>query len=396
MTTAPPELGALLAERPADARERARRALTDLAGDRPLVLHGAGGVGRSVLAALRAGGIEPLCFSDGAAKPGADQIEGVDVLPLSDAVARHGEGAVFVVTILNPRFPYTEVRESLITAGAQTVCSFIPVAWAHPDGLLPHYAVDLPQRVLEQAGAVREAYALFEDERSRREFRAQVAWRLTADFSLLADHLPTSEQYFSRDVLELRNDDVFVDCGAFDGDTIQSLVAHRPDGVARIIALEPDPENLRALEARLDALGAGVRERVSVLPWAAGARRGMARWGLPGTSSAGLDSAGELEVQVAPLDELLERGIAPTYVKMDIEGAEPDALQGASQIVTRHRPTLAICVYHAQDHLWRLPLAVAALVDDYRFVLRRYESDCWEVVLYAIPRERARGDALAR
>jgi FkbM family methyltransferase len=276
------------------------------------------------------------------------------------------------------------------------VCSFIPVAWAHPDGLLPHYAVDVPQRVLEQAGAVREAYALFEDERSRREFRAQLAWRLTADFSLLADHLPTSEQYFSRDVLELRADDVFVDCGAFDGDTIQSLMAHRPDGVARIVALEPDPENLRALDARLDALGADVRERVSVLPWAAGARRGVARWGLPGTSSAGIDSAGELEVEVAPLDELLERGITPSYVKMDIEGAEPDALQGASQIVTRHRPTLAICVYHAQDHLWRLPLAVAALVDNYRFVLRRYESDCWEVVLYAIPRERAGADALAR
>jgi hypothetical protein len=73
---------------------------------------------------------------------------------------------------------------------------------------------------------------------------------------------------------------------------------------------------------------------------------------------------------------------------MDIEGAEPDALAGARRTITEHRPTLAICVYHVQDHLWTLPLAVADLVEDYRFVLRRYLSDCWEVVLYAIPRER--------
>jgi hypothetical protein len=125
-----------------------------------------------------------------------------------------------------------------------------------------------------------------------------------------------------------------------------------------------------------------------VLPWAAGAERGVARWSLPGTSSAGIATDGELEVQVAPLDELLERDIVPTYVKMDIEGAEPDALRGAHATVTAHRPTLAICVYHVQDHLWSLPLAVAALVEDYRFVLRRYLTDCWEVVLYAIPRER--------
>jgi FkbM family methyltransferase len=388
MTAPVPELEALLAERPEDARARARGAFAAVAGDRPVVLHGAGGVGRSVLAALRADGVEPLCFSDGGAQPGAAPVDGVDVLPMAEAVARHGADAVFVVTILNPRFPYADVRDALAAAGATTVCSWILVGWAHPDGLLPHYAVDQPHRVLEQADAVRAAYALLADDTSREQFRAQLAWRLTADFDVLGPHLPTSEQYFSPDVLTLHADDVFVDCGAYDGDTVASLLDHRPEGVRSIVALEPDPENLAALEARLAALTSELRDRVVVLPWAAGARRGVARWSLPGTSSAGIATDGELEVQVAPLDELLERDIVPTYVKMDIEGAEPDALAGARGTVTGHRPTLAICVYHVQDHLWTLPLAVSELVDDYRFVLRRYLSDCWEVVLYAIPAER--------
>jgi len=389
VTAVVPELEALLAERPADARVRAAGAFAAVAGDRPVVLHGAGGVGRSVLAALRADGIEPLCFSDGGAQPGAAPVDGVAVLPMAEAVARHGAETVFVVTILNPRFPYAEVRDALTAAGAATVCSWILVGWAHPEGLLPHYAVDLPHRVLEEADAVRAAYALLDDDVSREQFRAQLAWRLTADFEVLGEHLPTSEQYFSPDVLTLNAQDVFVDCGAYDGDTVASLLEHRPEGVRQIVALEPDPENLAALEARLATLTPELRDRVVVLPWAAGAHRGTARWSLPGTSSAGFAGDGELEVQVAPLDELLERAIVPTYVKMDIEGAEPDALRGAQTTVTTHRPTLAICVYHAQDHLWSLPLAVAALVDDYRFVLRRYLTDCWEVVLYAIPAERA-------
>jgi FkbM family methyltransferase len=383
------DIDALLAETPDAARERAAGAFAAVAGDRPVVLHGAGGVGRSVLAALRADGIEPVCFSDGGAQPGAEPVDGVAVLPVAEAVARHGSDAVFVVTILNPRFPYASVRAGLTDAGAQLVVPWILVAWAHPDGLLPHYAVDLPHKVLEQADDVRAAYALLGDDTSRHQFLVQLAWRLTADFDVLGDHLPTSEQYFSADVITLRDDDVFVDCGAFDGDTIASLIDHHPAGVQRIYALEPDPDNLEALNARLAGLGPAVADTVEVLPWAAGAERGTARWALPGTSSAGMAADGELEVEVAPLDELLHLGVAATYIKMDIEGAEPDALAGARETIGRHRPTLAVCIYHVQDHLWSLPLQVAGLVDgDYRYVIRRYLSDCWEVVLYAIPADR--------
>ena len=92
-------------------------------------------------------------------------------------------------------------------------------------------------------------------------------------------------------------------------------------------------------------------------------------------------------MQIAPLDELLA-GTAPTYIKLDIEGAELDALRGAAGLVREHRPVLGLCTYHVQDHLWKLALAVDELVDDYRYELRRYERDNWEVVLYAIPAER--------
>jgi hypothetical protein len=87
------------------------------------------------------------------------------------------------------------------------------------------------------------------------------------------------------------------------------------------------------------------------------------------------------------LDDLLPSTI-PTFIKMDIEGAEPDALRGASKLIAEHTPVLAICLYHAQEHLWQIPLLLQSLNSTYNFYLRRYADECWEIVCYAVPKSR--------
>jgi hypothetical protein len=76
---------------------------------------------------------------------------------------------------------------------------------------------------------------------------------------------------------------------------------------------------------------------------------------------------------------------APTFIKMDIEGAEPDALEGARHTFEMHHPAAAICVYHASEHLWRVPLLLQAMCPDSKIYLRRYAEECWELVVYAVP-----------
>ena len=78
-------------------------------------------------------------------------------------------------------------------------------------------------------------------------------------------------------------------------------------------------------------------------------------------------------------------GWAPTHVKLDIEGAESDALDGMTGLLTAVRPRLAVCAYHRPDHLWTLLLQLAALDLGYRFHMRCYGAQCFETVLYAIP-----------
>jgi hypothetical protein len=70
---------------------------------------------------------------------------------------------------------------------------------------------------------------------------------------------------------------------------------------------------------------------------------------------------------------------------MDIEGAEIDALAGARRIIEKDRPVLGICVYHRQDHLWRIPLLISSLSNDYKIFLRPYSDEGWELVCYAVP-----------
>jgi hypothetical protein len=81
-------------------------------------------------------------------------------------------------------------------------------------------------------------------------------------------------------------------------------------------------------------------------------------------------------------------GVIPTFIKMDIEGAEPRALAGACETIRKHAPFLAICVYHELEHLWQIPLAIKAIREDYQIFLRRHAADHWETVCYGRPIQR--------
>jgi len=95
-----------------------------------------------------------------------------------------------------------------------------------------------------------------------------------------------------------------------------------------------------------------------------------------------VDPAGETYAQSVSLDSLVLAG-PPSLICTDIEGAELDALQGATRTIEKASPDLAICVYHAVDQLWRVPLFVKSQQAGYKFVLRNYTGFTAETVLYA-------------
>jgi FkbM family methyltransferase len=247
----------------------------------------------------------------------------------------------------------------------------------------------LPYRILEQAGEIPSGFELLADDVSRNEFLTQLRWRCLMDYDCLPAHEPPADMYFSPDIVQLTNEEVLIDCGAFDGDSVKLFLDRVNSRFRRILAMEPDPTNQKALAAYVASLPAETSAKIEVFPYALGKESRTVWFRADGTVSSKItDNKDGVEVQVRRLDDLLEGSECPTIIKMDIEGAEVDAIPGAAKTIARCRPILAVCAYHRCEHLWQIPKLLQAANPGYRIFLRRYAEECWETVYYAIPPER--------
>ena len=384
----------LISVSPEVVRDEERSRFDRIAGpstDR-LVLFGAGGLGRRTLAGLRRLGIEPLAFADNSPTMHGKVVEGCPVLSPGDAASRYRDQATFVTTIWGAVSSSVivgrrqgETRDQLLGLGCQRVANFTSLYTKYPDTFLPYYALDLPSRLLSRKSEILQAFDLMADDRSRAEFIAQIKWRLHHDFGALP-HAVDEEQYFCDTIVRPRRDEVFVDCGAFDGDTLAVFLESRADQFAHYHAFEPDPVNFEKLKRVAELQTAAVSSRISLYPYATSDRRTKVRIEPTGLASSRIGE-GSTEVDCVPLDEVLE-GVTPTTVKMDIEGAEFDSLNGSRRTIDRTFPVLDICVYHTQDHLWVLPLQIRSFNPEYRFYLRPHKDEGFDLVCYAVPPDR--------
>jgi FkbM family methyltransferase len=88
-------------------------------------------------------------------------------------------------------------------------------------------------------------------------------------------------------------------------------------------------------------------------------------------------------VEVDTLDNLIQEPI--DFIKLDIEGAEQDALEGAKESIKKYHPVLAICIYHKAEDWYKIPEQVLAINPHYKLYLRHYMEGIFETVLYFIP-----------
>jgi hypothetical protein len=118
-----------------------------------------------------------------------------------------------------------------------------------------------------------------------------------------------------------------------------------------------------------------------------GSRRETVRFHADGTPESAVSGGEGMDVEAVALDEFLHDW-GPTYIKMDIEGSEPEALIGAQDLIRCNRPALAICVYHKSEHLWHIPLLLRSFSKEYRLFLRPHDYEGWDLVCYGIPQNR--------
>jgi FkbM family methyltransferase len=384
------ELEELLSESSAAALERSQTAF-DLFSDPfqdSIVLFGAGNLGRKALSGLIKLGIKPLAFVDNNSKIWNTEIEGIPVLPPKIAAEKFGKSAVFLVTIWRAGSSHrlAHTRKQLEELGCQKVISVTYLFWKYPDVFLPHYCLDLPSKAIEESEQIRQAFKLWTDIASAKEFLVQLRWRLWLDFDGLSKPVQ-HEQYFPTDLFTGLTREVFIDCGAYDGDTIAARLAQHGDDFCEILALEPDPKNINKLEQYISGLSQSIQGKIKVLPLAVSSSNSKVKFSANGNAASAIGQTGTLEIDCVTLDSILGES-SPTFIKMDIEGAELDALAGAADIIEKCNPVLAICAYHQQNHLWQVPLKIASISSQYKFFLRPHGEECYDCVCYTIPTNR--------
>ena len=394
------------AEPSESVRARERNTFDQVAGrfNQRLVLFGAGPLGRAVLAGLRRAGVEPLAFADnriggnraserasyheGSALKVDDaaypQVMGLPVLSAAEAAGRYGQTACLVVTV----YQGSSVRRQLASLGCRSVSHFAPLLWKYADVFIPQGGIELPHRLAEECAAIRSCYNSLADQSSKREICGQLLWRYWLDQAALSPALDPRGTYFPMDLLSPSDREVFVDCGAFNGDTLSSFAEHWGGKFRHAFCFEPDPANRAALSFAVASMR--LADRVTTLPYAVGNLNGAVSFSSTGSAGSHLTAAGGPgAISCRRLDDI-EWPLVPTYIKMDIESAEPEALAGAGELLRRHQPVLAVCTYHRSEHLWQIPNLIRSMVPEYRLFLRRYAEDCWEGVCYAIPKHRLR------
>jgi len=247
----------------ASARERQTFPTLLQATDGSVVLFGAGRLGRLCARALRRGGLTLRAFCDSNPVLHGTAVEGVEVMSPTQAARLYGDSALFVVAIWTgaARESMAERIAFLRGLGCRAVGTYAPLGWAHGDKEVPFHSFDLPERILGRAPEIGRLAALLADDPSRRTLLAALRQRLHGEFDVGP---PVADQYFPPDLVALTTDEVFIDGGAFNGDTLQIFLERTGSRFGGYHAFEPDPANAAQLHARVHDLPRPVRDRIFV------------------------------------------------------------------------------------------------------------------------------------
>ncbi|WP_438308266.1 FkbM family methyltransferase [Pseudomonas guariconensis] len=338
-----------------------------------VLVYGARLAGQRVHAYLVGRGVEVGGFLD--RDTSLAQVEGIAVSTAEHWAATHDPAqACVIVGLFNNYVDVAEVVRNLRQLGFGRVVSLVE--------FVSHFPENQPFRYWLVEGSYYKAHAdriafmreHLSDETSRELLDRIVEFRITGDYLCLPE--PSPRQYFPADLPDWPQPLRFIDCGAYVGDTVEEMreAGIRFDAVA---CFEPNLENyaslvesVRGLEAVNFPCGVSDRNR---------------RVGFDGALGAGghlVESGGDL-VTCVRIDDALP-GFAPNLIKMDIEGEEPAALEGAKETLSRYRPNLAISIYHQAEHLWSIFEQLHGYGLNYRFYLRCHAHSTFDTVLYAI------------
>jgi FkbM family methyltransferase len=377
----PQQALSLLTQLAADQRRLAVPAV-----DRPLALYGAGNLGRLAREFLAVVNQEPVLIVDRNAQKMAKDSNwsGLRLVRPDEVTERDKCENCLAVSVATS--PYVPLERWLSEIGFEYIVPFYD--WAenfrhlHPlsNGWFasPLTAEDL----LNTANVLTS----WDDDLSRAHHLQFLAWRgFREEWTFSPAPVLDSRRFFIPEVTRVLHDhEFFLDAGAHHGSVISAFARQTGEAFQHVIAVEPDPYNRTALVKNLRSTLFDDR-RITILDFALAEHEGEALFHAGLDYASQLSATGTMQTKIRPIDGL---GLAPTFVKLHLEGAELAALKGARHTLQSKRPIVTATIYHNADGIWRTPLWLMETLPDYRFLFRLHSWCGTGAVIYAIPNDR--------
>lgn len=189
------------------------------------------------------------------------------------------------------------------------------------------------------------------------------------------------QQYFDKEIMKPCQEEVFVDGGCYDCSTDRLFIEWCGGNYKKIYAFEPDTNNYEKCKVaakdipNIELLNRGLWSKEDILRFAED--------GNQGSRILETETQDETTVPVVAIDEVVANEKV-TFIKMDVEGSELEALKGARRTIMEHHPKLAISIYHKPEDIWEIPGYIFSISSNYRFYIRHYQLSKNETILYAI------------
>jgi FkbM family methyltransferase len=345
-----------------------------------LILFGSGNLGRKIAAYFKEKGFKIVCYADNNESKNNTIID--DIIVYTPAIAYEKFANVnptWIVSIWSPGHSFKKTFEQLNELGVKNIISANNIFQIFSKDLLPYYHFELPNFYNNAKSKIKEAFTCLKDDESKEQYLKHLKARIGYSFNELPE-ATTYNQYFPEDIIELSKPEIFLDCGAYTGDTLNDYLKYAKVPFKKYICLEPDPQNLIALNKNISSKNLA---NVQVLEIAVGNENAVLKFDATGGGGAGLSDTGSISVDCKRVDDYFNEEI--TFIKFDIEGAELSALKGAYNTIHKYKPKLAVCIYHLPNDLWEIILYIKEQFPFYDFSVRTHQYDGLDFVLYAIP-----------
>ncbi len=259
----------------------------------------------------------------------------------------------------------------------------------------PLYAPDLPlfggeiltpDWVHDNKNDLSYAYNILADEQSKKVFETVLKYKLSGDVLELRSCETSRDEIFSS-ILHFGTSEVFLDLGAYNGDTAKEFAAQTKNSYKQIIAVEPDKKNFSKLLQTASQLhdmrceNIGIWDHCGSLSFSGGGGRAGC---ITPDEAIDVETSKKYNISVNTIDNIVGDSDI-TYIKMDVEGAEHEALDGGKNTIKRCHPKLAVSAYHKTHDFLKLILKIHSIDSSYKLYLRHHPYiPAWETNIYAV------------